>query len=461
MSEDRVWKEWSQSAKQAVKEQYPFQLQPLETEVLKKIQSQNWRRPWRIAAWTAGVAVSATFFLQVVQPYHRAEDLFGLTGARQYPAQFEWSIPDQGFSQARDHGYPILPEIKVEKDGFTFQLKDLMVDQRRITYTLLVSGEKLEEIVRDNDEDKKFALLYGGLMVNLGEMSLRGGASTDLQPIKGTNYFVIKANYLLESQKMRELMNQPNPVLPVVIERQNKDSNEVLAEIRVPLPKAVLAAEKVIEPIQGSHAEMGADKLVDTLSVNQIVAAPTIMQVELEAKLNNGFELKRLQNARLVDEKGKEYSAVDDTVNPNVERILGTDKYTLKFIPSLYFADLPEGLELRFSGIVANREMGESLVLDRNAKYPQDIPFGKQTLRIQRVYYKDDHLFIVIPNKEPEEITLRIDNQIYKDFIIADSLETVTFSFPVKKKDSYELWLSGFEREESTFEGVIPITPKK
>ncbi|MFP3381049.1 hypothetical protein SB767_32525, partial [Bacillus sp. SIMBA_069] len=87
-----------------------------------------------------GVAVCATFLLQVVQPFFGAESIFGLAGGQQYPEQFEWTIPDKGFSHALKNGYPILPEIKVEKDGFTFQLKALMVDQRRITYTLLVSG---------------------------------------------------------------------------------------------------------------------------------------------------------------------------------------------------------------------------------------------------------------------------------------------------------------------------------
>lgn len=463
MSEDRVWKEWGRSAKQAVREQYPFQLHQLETEVLKKIKTQNRRRGWKIASWTAGVAVCATFFLQVVQPFSGAESIFGLAGGQQYPEQFEWTTPDKGFSHALKNGYPILPEIEVEKDGFTFQLKDLMVDQRRITYTLLVSGEKLEAIVKDNDEEKKFALLYGGLDVSIGDMSLSGGASKDLQLIKGTYYFVIKANYLLESQKMQELVNQPNPVLPITIQRQNKEVNEVLAEIRAPLPKAVVAAEKVIQPTEGSKAEsrLGAEEILNSLSVNQMVAAPTMMQVELEAKLKNGFELKRLQNARLVDEKGNEYSAMDDMLNPNVKQIQGTDKYTIKFIPSFYHADLPERLELRFDGIVANRDIRDSHVLGMKDKYPRDISFGKRILHIQKVYYKDDKLFIVIPNKVPEEITLRIDGQNYNDLIVADTGETVTLDFSVKKKDSYELLLTGLDREEYVFEGIIPILSKK
>ncbi|MGG1660848.1 hypothetical protein [Brevibacillus sp. NRS-1366] len=459
MSEDRVWKDWSQFAKQAVREQYPFHLHELESEVLKKIEKQNRNIRWQIISWTAGVAVAATFFLQVIQPFHGGNSLFGFSGARQYPAQFEWTTPDEGYTYALQRGYPILPELKLEKDGYTFQLKDVMVDQRRIIYTLLISGEQIEAIANEKDESKQFSMLYAGLTVELDVLSHSGGASKDLQLIDGTHYFVIKGSYMLNPQKMGELLNQPNPVLPVRIERQSKETKEVLAEMLMPLPKTVTIAEKVIKP----SADLDGDSVLDALglltklSVTQIEAAPTMMQVELEAKLKEGFELKRLEQAKLVDEKGNEYSAIDDKLNPNVKRVQGTNKYTMQFIPSLYYGEQPEKLELRFEGAVANQAKADSFVLNLKDKYPRDIPFGKQTLHILKAYYEKDKLFVVIPNKAPEEITLHVDEQSYKDLIVADSLETVTFGFPLPKKDSYTVKMSGLKWETLHFSGVVPI----
>ncbi|ATF15694.1 hypothetical protein A616_28200 [Brevibacillus brevis X23] len=464
MSDDRMWKEWSQSAKQSVREKYPFHLEKFEQEVLTKIQREKRRRRWQVTSWAAGVAVAATLFFQIVQPFEGSS--WGLTGAERGQESFEWITPDEGFMHALKNGYPILPEVKLEKDGFVYQIRDAMVDHRRITFTLLISGEKMEEIARIPDESTRSEMLYGSLRVDLGGLIETGHAPKEFQLIDGVHYLIITPNYRIDEKKMREFMNQTKPVLPVQIVDMRKD-DAVVAELLLPLPKSVTVAEKVIQPDAEVEAVLETDSLLTSLKVNQIVASPTVMEAELEAALQDGFELYRLENVKLVDGNGKEYPAMDDQINENLERVRGgdatrvqgSDKYTMQFFPSLFFEDVPEKLELRFDEVFANKSIRENIVLDRNAKYPQSIPFGnKKKLNIEKVYYDKGKLFIVIPNKEPEEINLRVDGQYYKDFIVAENLETVSLTYKVPKQDTYQLEMNGLEFERFPLKGVIPIT---
>ncbi|MGG4457917.1 hypothetical protein ABEX29_06395 [Brevibacillus porteri] len=464
MSDDRMWKEWSQSAKQSVREKYPFHLEKFEQEVLTKIQREKRRRRWQVTSWAAGVAVAATLFFQIVQPFEGSS--WGLTGAERGQESFEWITPDEGFMHALKNGYPILPEVKLEKDGFVYQIRDAMVDHRRITFTLLISGEKMEEIARIPDESTRSEMLYGSLRVDLGGLIETGHAPKEFQLIDGVHYLIITPNYRIDEKKMREFMNQTKPVLPVQIVDMRKD-DAVVAELLLPLPKSVTVAEKVIQPDAEVEAVLETDSLLTSLKVNQIVASPTVMEAELEAALQDGFELYRLENVKLVDGNGKEYPAMDDQINENLERVRGgdatrvqgSDKYTMQFFPSLFFEDVPEKLELRFDEVSANKSIRENIVLDRNAKYPQSIPFGnKKKLNIEKVYYDKGKLFIVIPNKGPEEINLRVDGQYYKDFIVAENLETVSLTYKVPKQDTYQLEMSGLEFERFPLKGVIPIT---
>ncbi|TQK53876.1 hypothetical protein FB479_10891 [Brevibacillus sp. AG162] len=466
MSDDRMWREWSQSAKQSVREKYPFHLEKFEQEVLTKIQREKRRRRWQVTSWAAGVAVAATLFFEIAQPFDGS--LWGLTGAERGQEVFEWITPDEGFTHALKNGYPILPEVKLEKDGFVYQIRDAMVDHRRITFTLLISGEKMEEIARIPDESKRSDMLYGRLGVDLGELREIGGTSKDFQLIDGVHYLIIKSNYRIDEKKMREIMNQTKPVLPVqIVDMRKKEADEVVAELLLPLPRSVAAAEKVIEPDAEVEAVLETDSLLTRLKVNQIVASPTVIEAELEATLQDGFELYRLENVKLVDGKGKEYPAIDDRINENLERVRGgdatrvqgSDKYTMQFFPSLFFEDVPEKLELRFDEVSANKSIKENIVLDRNAKYPQSISFGKKNkLNIEKVYYDKGKLFIVIPNEGLEKINLRVEGQYYKDFIIAENLETVSLTFEVPKQEIYKVEMSGLEFERFPLDGVIPIT---
>ncbi|WGV59426.1 hypothetical protein QIH01_28810 [Brevibacillus brevis] len=457
MSDDRMWREWSQLAKQSVREKYPFHLEKFEQEVLTKIQREKRRRRWQVTSWAAGVVVAATLFFQIAQPFDGS--LWGLTGAERGQEVFEWITPDEGFMHALKNGYPILPEVKLEKDGFVYQIRDAMVDHRRITFTLLISGEKMEEIARIPDETRK-EMLYWSTRVELGNLSERGHGSRDFRMIDGVHYLIIKSDYRMDEKEMQALMGQTKPALPVqIVDMRKSRDDAVVAELLLPLPKSVTAAEKVIQPDADVDAVLKTDGLVTSLQMNRMIAWPTVTEIELEAKFEDGFVLHRLENMKLVDGSGKEYQAIDDKVNKNVEHVQETDIYKGQFIPSLFYGALPEKLELRFDEVTMKRLLTNNFVLDMNAKYPQTIPFGKKKqLNIEKVNYDKGKLSIVIPNKGPEEINIRVKGQNYDDLIVAGNQQTVSIVFGVPKQDTYTVEMSGLEFERVRLDGVIPIT---
>lgn len=162
---------------------------------------------------------------------------------------------------------------------------------------------------------------------------------------------------------------------------------------------------------------------------------------------------------KLVDGSGKEYQPIDDKLNANVKQVMGTNTYKAQFIPSLFFEELPEKLELRFDKVTMRRSLEDTFVLDLNAKYPQSIPFGKKKqLHIEKAYYEKGRLVIVIPNKGPEEISLRVDGKNYRNLTPTDDMKSVLIDFEVPKKETYEVKMSGLEWERVTVDGVIPLT---
>ncbi|MGK5512359.1 hypothetical protein ACSNN6_30130, partial [Brevibacillus formosus] len=65
------------------------------------------------------------------------------------------SYQDEGFAYALSHGYPALPAIKTEQAGYTIQVKDIMVDQLRIAYTVMISGDKIEALAKKPEKERE------------------------------------------------------------------------------------------------------------------------------------------------------------------------------------------------------------------------------------------------------------------------------------------------------------------
>lgn len=454
MREEHQMKEFMESVKGHIRESYPFDLAALEEKTTKKLHRRARRPKWGKMAWPAAMAVSIAVLFCIGDPLHLRGGLVERSGSAQAPAAFEWVQPDMGFSQALRSGYPILPAVKMEQNGYVVEIKDAMVDPKRITYTMLVSGERMEEIAREQDEKKQADFLYGQLSTSLGGISKTGRVSPDWRLIDGSRYLILKAEFRLGSG-METAWQQPNPVLPVQLVKRSNQGTDVLAEIPLTLPEDLASARKSIQPAPKNEAELGGQDLLQGLEVNRIDLYPTMMSVQMQAQTKNGYVLRSLSNPRLVDQDGKEYTP--SSLDPSLQR-KGSDsaEYQLDLIPSLYFEAPPKKLALKFDGATVSAVKTGSFSLKREGTFPMEAPFGNKMGKILRVYYENQKLHVAMPGEAlTEETELTVDG------VVADSevFENGAFirTFPVPPKEVYLVDTKRNDEQEIRMDGLVPI----
>ncbi|MEJ8546955.1 DUF4179 domain-containing protein [Brevibacillus borstelensis] len=454
MKEDRVWREFAESAKQELRQKYPFRLSELEAKVMDKVQKRTRLHLWKRTALLAGAAVSCALVFAMWNPL-RLGGLFEKNSSVQSTAKFEWQTPDEGFIYALNNGYPILPSVKKEQNDYTVEVKDAMVDQRRIVYTMLISGEKIEEIAREKDKEKKADLIYRELSTNVGELGTTGGISTEWKQIDGSHYLIYKARFIVDD--MDTILKQANPVLPVQFVKQSHNGDDVLVEVPLTLPEEVVSAKKSIQPTATDRPQLGKQDLLRELIVKEIELTPTLMRVQVQAKTKDGFELQSLSNPRLVDDQGKEYNPIPENKYSPLRRYGHTAEYFyLDMIPSLYFGSGPKELALKFDGALVSTLKTGSFTLERNGKFPMKAPFGNKSSQILQVYYKNQKLHVVLPGELlTEETRLKVDGVDYDDEVFQDGAFIRTY--PVPQKDVYQVETQRNDVQKIDMDGLVPI----
>jgi len=483
MREDRLMREVVQSAKQQIRKKYPFHSYELEEKVMKQVQKQTRMPKWSIVAWPIGIAVSALLFFHVANPNNFVSGIVDKIGTVQAPEKFEWIEPDKGFSHALQNGYPTLPSVKKEVNGYTVEIKDVMVDQLRITYTMLVSGEKVEQLVKEALATGKDLKQYPHHIFYQDDYSLssdidvniRGGSGrAELKLINGSHYLVFTGNYNLSENKnewdtmdsMETILKQPNPVLDVKFFKKPFhdrviDEEAVLAEIPLPLPKDVATARKNIQPATMNKPQLGDQEVLQGLAVKQVQLFPTVMRVQVQAQTKAGYTLRNLINPRLVDDQGKEYTSLEPTSLQNRNSGTATaEDYYLDMIPSLYFDAIPEKLALKFDGATISTMTTGSFRLELHGKFPIEAPFGNKSSQILNAYYENHKLHVVLPGEAmTEETQLKVDGVGYDSEITQNG--TFIQTYPVPQKEVYQIDTQRADHQEIRMDGLVPILDGK
>jgi len=459
MKEDRVWREFAESAKQELRQKYPFRLSELEAKVMDKVEKRNRQFRWKTAAWMTGAAVSCALVVAVWNPLGLG-GLFVKNNAVQSTAKFEWLAPDEGFANALRNGYPILHSVKKEQNGYTVEVKEAMIDHRRVIFTMLISGKIIDDVASENDEEKKADFVFAKLTTAIGKIRKTGGTSYEWKQIDGTHYLIFKSRYMMDDDDMDALLKQPNPVLPIQLVKQSHNGEEVLVEVPLPLPEEVVSAKKSIQPTAtNNQPQLGKQDLLHELAMEEIEMTPTLTRVHLQAKTKEGFELQSLINPRLVDDQGREYKPATDG-NPIQGYRHMADSFYLDMIPSLYYGDVPQKLSLKFDGATVSTMKTGHFTLERSGQFPLEAPFGNKTGRILQAYYKDQKLHVLLPGEAlSEETVLKVDGLNYDNEIFQNGSFIRTYSVP--KKDAYQVDTERIDFQEIKMDGLVPIIDGK
>ncbi|MGK5509636.1 hypothetical protein, partial [Brevibacillus formosus] len=284
MNEEKVLQEFAQSAKQVLRGKYPFDHVALERNVVNRSQkSIRYMKVVKVSRF-AGVAACLALLLYATNPvwssiFPDKEDMN--QGAATATAA---SYQDEGFSYALSHGYPTLPAIKTVQAGYTIQVKDIMVDQLRIAYTVMISGDKIEALAKKPEKEREEAMYTAIQTSPDSSIDIGQVVGKDIQLLNGKHYLIEKGKFELKSSEMKKILSQPNPVFPLhVIEAQPKAKEGFIkvASVSIPLPKKVIDEQKVIMPTAAALAELGDQAGLHKLRVTEIQAFPTAMRVVL------------------------------------------------------------------------------------------------------------------------------------------------------------------------------------
>ncbi|TKI58690.1 DUF4179 domain-containing protein [Brevibacillus antibioticus] len=444
MDEDKVLKKFAQSAKQVAREKYQFSHATLKTSVLKKIHIQNRHCRSRRIAVSISLAACLTLCGYIFLPVWNGI-FFREAGPDQSATQMELIEPDEGMLWAIQNGYRFLPNIQIQKNGYTIETKDIMVDQQRIVYSIWLSGEKIETYA--NDKSYSVYNVSSELDVPGSIYILRNGREKEYKLVNGVHYLIIQGELFLNQDEMQNILSKPNPVIPLTVGYMNQKE----VEIPLPLTEEVRLEKKVIKTTATAKAKLGTQEVLQNLVLSQLDLSPTIMHVNIQGEMKEDYEFHGLKNPRLVDGKGKEYHLAERGQNK-----MKTNSYSLHFIPSLYFDQFPQKLSLEFDGIVTSTRKSGNFVLERNGKYPFEVPFGNKKGRILQAYYDKDRLVLDLEGSLlSEETDIKIDGVDYHNQIFENGKWIVTY--PVPKKDTYQVETSRKDTETIPVNAEVPI----
>ncbi|UFJ39931.1 hypothetical protein LOK74_18035 [Brevibacillus humidisoli] len=457
MSEEKLLQEFAQSARQMVEREYPYRHDRLETKVLARMQGKNLHQQWKKMAWSASFAACFAMLLYGITPIDPI--ISGKRTANHQEASFEWLVPDVGFSNAIYHGYKILPEIRTEQSGFTIQVKDIMVDQLRMGYTVLLSGDEIEAIAQQPEEAKREAI-YAGLTTEPNLKISGGSESSDYQLINGKHYLIKKAIFTLKEGEIKNILSKPQPAISLLIKDMRADQKQV-ANVPVSLPVDIAQSEKVIQSATTAKPQLGTQDVLRNLRVNEIKAYPTVMRIKMEAELAEGYSLRGLRNVEVVDDHRKEYTRVIVTPSVSVQQQGENAVYYLDMMPSLYFGRAPQELSLRFDGIEAVQEITSSFTLKPNGE-PHEVTLGSKKIRILRAYYENDQLHLEFPGEaKSEETHFSIEGVPLGEETFDSESQTFTRSIAVPEKETYKIDVVRYEQEQINIKGFVPIRDGK
>lgn len=348
------------TAKDINKTVYPFHSMKLQATILNKIQGQSSKKRWKKWMWLIPSTACLAFILLINSPYSTILDM------ENHSAMSEKSFRymDEGFLYARNNGYAVLPTITSKLDVTTIEIKDAMVDQQRMIYTVFLSGDFIDKIAQETDKAKKSSLLYENFRMNLKKnFIVRGERASGLTLIDQKNYVVIEGYYQFNLERMNKKMSEPNPTLPLQI-KWEENGKKQSTSLNLPLPKE-LATPKIILPTHLAKAELDKQDIVKDISFKQMVMSPTIMRVELAPDMKKEYKLRSLLNGRLVDESGRIFKGGSTAPgNPNLSYPRESVPIAfMQFIPSLYFEKLPTKLTLLFDGIIVSQLLAFGFIL--------------------------------------------------------------------------------------------------
>lgn len=356
---------------------------------------------------------------------------------------------DRGIQNAYDHGYPMIPSVTHEEDGFIITIDKIFIDQERCRLSVTIEGEKIKNILEDN---KNVGIYLNGW--SHGRSYMNELSSTDDGILKVDFEYIFwnpdDFNWWLRDIDKENM----NIKLGVAINKRTDDyvrqKGELIHEfdiIRIPVDESHIRESKVFaqkKSIEFDHAD---------LHITEFVVSPTRMEVQVTIQEKKGYYINHLHSFYVRDNKGNIHQLTGTRGIVDSGNTQKLNQVTLHFVPSVYFNEDIKELYL-CGGAIGYFKPGEELVtLDVDGNYPHEkIINGKKVTFYKPERNEDEDLVInfdapteyvfVHPKLDHPETINR--NVVKKD----DMTYSTEYIFDVKERSSYEFFVHGLSRKE-------------
>lgn len=359
----------------------------------------------------------------------------------------EWLEGDSGIKNARDHGYREMNSVTVEENGYILSLDNIMLDEDRMHFSLVVTGKGL---VQNADKGNEKPLRVGeddplGFKDTSPRVDVRlpdfknGGIHQSFDGMK-EGYIASKVERQFRVGEVQEFLSTSPKFINIEVSiMKGRELVHSFSNIQIPLNDSYFMASKVYD----QNKELTVDKLSFTIS--RLTVSPTRMRIDYSSKMQEGYTFSGFENPYIKDDKGNIYKP-----EGLISSYSSDEERNIYFVPSIYFDKLPKELYFCFDGIRIASDEGRRFTLSLNDVYPKTVEYMGQPIEIQEFSYTNNKN-LVIECLGPDENILRIQGistiegrgsnswSSYKDEESGKEIVHITSILEVEKQEVYEV----------------------
>ncbi|ACB86159.1 DUF4179 domain-containing protein [Natranaerobius thermophilus] len=307
-------------------------------------------------------------------------------------AAADWFKGDRGTEHAQEMGYDEIDGFTIEQDDIKFTFENIMIDEGRMTLSLLVSGDKITELLeeqysndttlpgeRTEDEDRSPHIVVAVDFLDFEHGGPRISYDYDTE---SHQYIKARAEKNFSQGELQEFLEEdPSELnLSVSVERHSDDQEEVLTEIE--------NLDIDFEPEDIMHSETySIDNKAEIphgeFHIKDLTVNPTRMKIDTETNMSDSYSIVGYDNMYLMDNEGNRY--VQEGTLLSTASADKRHKKTFYFVPSLYFEleDIDE-LYLGFDYVQVGDDTEKHHTV-RTEEIPKSIEYMDEELQIKDI----------------------------------------------------------------------------
>ena len=343
---------------------------------------------------------------------------------------------DKGIKNAYEKGYKEIIGTTIEENGYILNINDIFIDEDRMSFNAYIKGDKIKALI-DKELDIKDDIYM----------------SIEIKEVKSENFllgsepiheydFARKFELVFKEGTVEEFIKKDPESLDIKVKIMNgKELIHEFNDIKLNLEEDSIKLSRKINLNKEINFEYGK------INIEKLTISPTRMKLNLKFDFIDKYNFNSFENYYLKDEKGNIYKP-----EGLVSRSTNEHEKILYFVPSTYFEEAPENLQLVFEGIRIYTDEGRKFKLNINDDYPKVIKYMGEEILIEKVIRTyGDRVMIVAQLPNENKLTIQNFNLVGNN----DGIRWGDYSDKNEKGEEIKYHESSFKCERDEFEVEI------